>query len=92
MKAQGFPEPPRSACSYCPFHNDSEWRRLRDDKTSWDEAVRVDRLIREGVRGAKEHLFLHRSLKPLDEVDLSTPEDHGQLNLFNNECEGMCGV
>jgi hypothetical protein len=28
-------------------------------------------------------------------VDLSTPEDHGQLSLlggFRAECQGMCGV
>jgi hypothetical protein len=35
---------------------------------------------------------MHAQRVPLDQVDLSTPEDHGQLNLFNNECEGMCGV
>jgi len=36
--------------------------------------------------------FVHPSGVPLEEVDLTTAEDHGQLNLFNNECEGMCGV
>jgi hypothetical protein len=25
-------------------------------------------------------------------VDLSTAEDYGQIDMFNNECEGMCGV
>jgi hypothetical protein len=38
---------------------------------------------------------LHASLVPLDQVDLSTPEDHGQLSLldgFGMECEGMCGI
>lgn len=44
-----------------------------------------------GIRGINGEPFLHRSLKPLDEVDLSTLEDHGQMN-FLNECEGMCGV
>jgi len=36
--------------------------------------------------------FLHRSLLPLDQVDFSTDEDHGQQVMFGNECEGMCGV
>lgn len=36
--------------------------------------------------------FLHRSCKPLSEVDFSTEEERGQLDMFNNECEGMCGV
>ena len=29
---------------------------------------------------------------PLDWADLSTAADHGQLDLWGNECEGMCGV
>lgn len=36
--------------------------------------------------------YLHPSRMPLKQVDLSTPEDHGQLNMFGNECEGLCGV
>jgi hypothetical protein len=35
--------------------------------------------------------FLHRSCLPLDQVDFSAPVDN-QLNLFENECTGMCGV
>jgi hypothetical protein len=65
---------------------------LRDGPAhEWQDAIEVDAAIRSqpGFRGQQ---FMHRSLKPLAEVDLSTAEDHGQLNLFNNECEGMCGV
>ena len=36
--------------------------------------------------------FLHSSRIPFDQVDFSTDEDRGQLNMFNNECEGLCGV
>ena len=49
-------------------------------------------MIRDGVRGTKEKLYLHRSHVPLTEADFATPEDRGQLTMFNNECEGMCGV
>lgn len=94
MREHGYPEPPRSACVFCPFHRDAEWRRLRDSEPDeWAEAVRFDAAIRDGTgQGLPRPLFLHRSLRPLAEVDLSTPEDHGQANLFDNECEGMCGV
>ena len=34
--------------------------------------------------------YTHRSCKPLDEVNFN-PDDN-QLDMFNNECEGMCGV
>lgn len=93
MRRHGYPEPPRSACVYCPFHSDAEWRRLRyDEPDAWAEAVRVDDLIRTGMRGTKYPIYLHRSLAPLANVDLTTPEDRGQLSMFGNECEGMCGV
>lgn len=35
--------------------------------------------------------FVHRSLKPLDEVDFSTAEDRGQGSMLDI-CEGGCGV
>jgi hypothetical protein len=40
----------------------------------------------------KGEQFMHRSLKPLEEVDFRNAEDFGQVNMFGNECEGMCGV
>ena len=93
MKRNGYPEPPRSACVYCPYHSNREWRRLKDkDPGGWKEAGRVDGLIRGGMYGTKaDGLFVHRECKPLGQVDLSTDVDHGQLT-FLDECEGMCGV
>jgi hypothetical protein len=91
----GYPEPPRSARTFCPFRSDGEWRRLRDtDPDGWRNAIEVDRAIRHGLtsKTLTGALFVHRSRVPLEDVDLSTAEEHGQLNLFENECEGMCGV
>jgi hypothetical protein len=86
----------KSACIGCPFHNNNNWRDLRDnDPASWQDAVEFDKAIRHNgskLVGMKEQQFLHRACVPLDEVDLSTAEDRGQLNFFINECEGMCGV
>lgn len=93
MERQGYPRPPRSACVFCPYHSDAEWRRLRDeDLSGWADAVQVDDMIRGGVRGTPERLYLHRSLRPLVEVDLSTPQEHGQLDLWGSECEGACNT
>jgi hypothetical protein len=50
----------------------------------------LDKAIRKF--GTKDDCFIHRSKKPLDEVDFSNSEDEGQINMFGNECEGMCGV
>lgn len=93
MERNGYPTPPKSSCVGCPYHSDAEWRRIRDEApVEFSEAVALDKRIRGGFGGTRSKLFLHRSLKPLDEVDLSTAEERGQGNLFNNECEGMCGV
>lgn len=92
MQRNGYPRPPRSACIFCPYHSDDEWRRLTEKEFA--EAVEVDRRLRDRPKKAYRStgtLYLHRSCKPLDEVDLSTAEDHGQLN-FLGECDGMCGV
>ena len=52
----------------------------------------VDAAIRDGGKNADKKQYMHRSCQPIDEVDFRNLEDMGQLNFFNNECEGMCGV
>jgi len=98
MQAHGFPTPPRSACVYCPFHSDTEWRRLqKDEPAEFDRAVKFE-LQLQAVKKISDNMngvpFLHASLKPLGEVDFSTDVQKGQgmLHGFGNECEGMCGV
>lgn len=94
LETRGYPRPPKSACRWCPFMNDSRWREMRAHQPEeWEKAVEFDSRLRDvrlpGVRGTA---FVHRSLIPLSRVDLSNEADHGQLDLFGNECEGMCGV
>ncbi len=93
LRRHGYPEPPRSACIGCPFHENARWRHMHDhDRESWHDAVEVDNALRNGIRGIRGEVYLHRSCVPLEQADLSTLADHGQLDLFGNECEGMCGV
>jgi len=89
----GYPTPAKSSCIGCPYHSDDYWRKMKDfSPAEWDEACRVDAILRNGGHKMKYQQFMHRSLVPLSDVDLSTPRDWGQLDLFINECEGMCGV
>lgn len=96
MESNGYPEPPRSACVFCPYHNDREWRRLRDEEPdAWFRAVRFEKdlqAIKKQTDNTKGVPFLHNSLIPLEQIDFSTEEERGQMGLFGNECEGMCGV
>lgn len=66
----GLPQPPRSACWFCPFHSLDEWRRLkRDEPALFDEAVALERLLNERRdRLGRDHVWLTRFAKPLDEV------------------------
>jgi hypothetical protein len=89
MRERQYPMPPKSSCIGCPFHSDAQWRALSPEEFA--DAVEVDRAIR-NQPGFRKQQFMHRSCRPLDEVDLSTAEERGQLNMFLNECEGMCGV
>lgn len=94
LRTHGYPIPPKSACVYCPFHSDAEWRNIRDnDPDGWSFAIRLDGAIRRGL--TSKHLtgalYLHASRKPLAEVDL-TDESKRQINLFENDCTGACGL
>jgi len=93
LRRHDYPDPPKSACIGCPFHSNAMWRSMREqDAAAWEDAVEVDRALRTGLRGIRGEVYLHRSCVPLEDVDLSTAADHGQLDLWPNECEGMCGV
>ncbi len=95
LERHGYPVPPKSSCIGCPYHSDALWREMRDHASEeWADAVEVDRLIRAGgtLRGMRQQQFMHPSRVPLAQVDLSTPADHGQIDLFQNDCDGICGV
>ena len=95
-----LPTPPRSACIGCPYRSLEQWRHLRDtDEAGFADAVDFDNQIREGYARSRDKFkgsaYLHRSLIPLQEVDLSTKEERGIMSLFpewEDECLGMCGL
>lgn len=92
MKKKGYPEPPRSACTFCPYRSDKEWAALKNtDPDAFADAVQMDKAIRNGYVNSSAQLFVHKTRLPLDEIDFRTAEEAGQRD-FINECEGMCGV
>jgi hypothetical protein len=66
---------------------------MRESPDEWGSVVAFDAGLRlqTNVRRFRGEVFLYRSLRRLVEVSLSA-EERGQPDLFNNECEGMCGV
>ena len=88
---------PRSACIGCPYKNDGEWKWLKtNDPRSFQEAVFVDMALRDipAVRNAITKngatAYLHRSRKPLGEVDLENAKDYDEV--MADECDGVCRV
>lgn len=93
MTRHGFPKPPRSACVFCPFQSDREWKRLKtEEPNDFARASVFERefQIAKAACGFTGGVYLHQSMKPLDTVDFS--QDTRQADLWGNECEGMCGV
>ena len=93
MQRNGYPKPPRSACTFCPFHSDEEWKRLRDEEPEeFASAVAYEQRLQAAYAGTTALggvPFLHPARIPLDQVDF---RDGGQTDLFGNECAGVCGV
>ena len=99
MKQNGYPEPPRSACTFCPFHSNAEWRKLKQNKEEWEEVVQFEKDMQKAALGVDKSIalhsvpYLHSDGVPIDKVDLRTDVEKGQqVWNFMAECEGLCGV
>lgn len=96
IEGVGLPRPAKSACVFCPFHDDAYWAWLKSEHPAeFERAARIDVQFRDMSRsGVARPVFLHRSLQPLRLIDFA---ERRRLPLFEsdqfqNECEGMCGV
>jgi hypothetical protein len=102
LAKQNIPhEVPRSACVFCPYHTNAEWRKIKETPEDWERAIAVDYGLRETrsrcMRDRKKTAFVHRDCVPLDQADLDdleTKERKKGQDMFGflQECEGMCGV
>lgn len=81
--------PVKSSCVFCPYHSRSAWYAMkRENGSDWKKAVEVDESIR-NVRPPFD-LFLHSDRIPL--IDIRSPQENGQLDMFSEECSGTCFV
>ena len=89
LQDNGLEIPVKSGCVFCPYHDHATWREIKTGSNGdWQKAIDIDRLIRHKRNGYV--CYLHRSLQPLDQVDLRNEQDHGQLELWGEECTGNC--
>lgn len=97
LKRNNIPVPPKSACIGCPFHDDGFWRDMKrnspdefEDACSFDDAIRTSAMKKISKNGNTLDgiTYLHHSRRPLREVNFSDD----QIELWDNECEGHCGL
>ena len=92
LDEHGLDIPPKSACTFCPYHNKDTWRRMKQaGGADWDEAIAVDNAIRH--KRPNHVLFVHSSRLPLVEA-VSIPEDYGAKQMeMDIPCDsGHCFV
>jgi plasmid stability protein len=77
----------------CPYHNDNFWKAMKKDSPEeFEDACQFDDALR--TPEVRKHMklknvpFIYGGRVPLREANFG--ED--QTDLFNNECEGMCGL
>lgn len=91
LHARGLEIPVKSSCVFCPYLSKPEYRNIKaGGNGDWTKAVNIDVSIRH-IR-PPHALYIHQSRTPIEQVDLRTPQEKGQLNLWNDECSGLCGV
>lgn len=76
---------PKSACVYCPYRSDAQWQQTLKRPYEMEIVRRVEATL------LPRNEFLNRRLQPVDSINF-TQNDPAQVDMFNNECEGMCGV
>jgi len=89
MVDEGYGEPPRSACTFCPYRSDAEWREMQEnDYASLQDAMDFDEAVRK-KRFVDAEVFVHPSRLPLSQIDFKAGFRGSQMG---NECSGFCGV
>lgn len=89
LSANGLPIPPKSACIGCPYHNNRQWKTMKEQEPlEFQDACDFDQDIRTTRVALKNPVFLHRSLVPLAEANIG----ENQPDLWGNECKGFCGT
>ena len=94
---KNYRTPAKSSCIGCPYHDNTLWNEIKKESPEeFEEACKIDDLMRHSANNKNIERYLHRRAEPLRSIDfdklLQKKKKDDQLDLFNNECEGMCGV
>lgn len=83
----------KSACIGCPFASNLQWQKLKNGNGSeWEDVCQFDEAIRHNgskLRKMNSQQYVHKSATPLRSAYLG---DTDTIDMFAEECEGMCGL
>ena len=67
---EGLPQPPKSSCWFCPFHNRNNWQELRRTKPElFEKAVRLEEILNQKRAAlSRSPVFLTSTARPLEAV------------------------
>ena len=84
--------PEKSSCKFCPFQSDYNWDRLNKlNPLDFQTACEVDESIRNMTKfGINSPLYLHKSLKPLKEIQFNKRKKGFFDDLGN--CTDYCDI
>tara|TARA_Y100000401_G_scaffold19900_1_gene13312 strand:+ start:717 stop:1556 length:840 start_codon:yes stop_codon:yes gene_type:complete len=86
-----FEVPKKSSCVFCPYQSDESFLNMKKNNSSdWKVAVEIDNLIRKRItKNSSAEVYVHRKREPLEDIKFKGEE---QKDLFENNCEGHCGL
>jgi hypothetical protein len=81
----GLPDPPKSACTFCPFHNREDWRRqARNQPETFADSVAMEQMLIE------RRLSLGRDPAWFSSIMAPLPGVMDQGSLFGDDDEATC--
>lgn len=94
IKNAGLPEPPKSACWFCPFLSRSEWIEMKKHHPDrFQAAIDLENKINEARKNAgSKPIFLHRSKLPLADA---VPDQLSMFDILDDDLNcgtGYCGL
>ena len=96
MLNNGYWVAKQSSCKNCPFHDANLWNEIKNyNPGEFKEAVLFEKRLQKAAKddpSIKGIPYLHRHLKPLDEIDFSKLANADQIDMFGEECTGLCGT
>lgn len=74
--------PSKSSCTHCVFHNQKDWEEQKKHAPlDWAQSVVFDEMIRNKSTKLGRQLFIHKSIKPLEQAVI-LPEEIGYTQSF----------